>query len=360
MMTALEKEMLMLDAEFYELNELSELIGGAKVKTGQGNIVTEAQSKCAKGCAFACKTCGSASVSNDTVDTAYIKAEADLDRRRKEWEAKNASRERLKLKIESTVSSEKIKLQLMQEEAKFSTQQRTLTCKGGMLAAKFSSRERWNADVCDDGSVFIDKDGATFEWALNLLRGYSLPRALTKQQRVSLAHDLEYFGLDLDLMKSGWNLMPSLNGVVSNDGFRFTKTQGGGSWNCGVIGSVGWTAGVHEWTVLLEASCTNFMIGVAPSNLNLTGQNYNNCGFYLFCFRGTLYGQGVADKVYNPSGACCAEGTRICVRLDCDAHTLTFGINGAWLPVAYTDLPNVELFPAFDVFDQSCKFTIEL
>jgi hypothetical protein len=37
------------------------------------------------------------------------------------------------------------------------------------------------------------------------------------------------------------------------------------------------------------------------------------------------------------------------VKLDCDAHTLTFGANGVWWTVAYTNLPDQPLYPAFDV-----------
>jgi hypothetical protein len=99
---------------------------------------------------------------------------------------------------------------------------------------------------------------------------------------------------------------------------------------------------------------------VAPSTLNLTGFNFNNCGFYLSAFDGFLDGQdGTHSRPYNPPGIC-SEGTRISVRLDCDAHTLTFGVNGVWLPPAWTDLPAVELFPAFDVDVASLWTVIEV
>jgi hypothetical protein len=76
--------------------------------------------------------------------------------------------------------------------------------------------------------------------------------------------------------------------------------------------------------------------------------------------QGTLIGQdGTVDKPYNPSRGCYANGTRISVRLDCDAHTLTFAVNGAWLPYAWDDLPAVELFPAFEIYNSGCSFAVE-
>ncbi len=147
--------------------------------------------------------------------------------------------ERLHSKITRAVSKDKVRLQVMQENARFATQQSTLTSRGGMLAAKFSNTDRWRGDVGKDGSIFLDKDGDSFEWVLNLLRGYPMPQSLTEQQMVSLQHDLQYFGRDADQFNGGAEslvLAPSPYGVVSEEGLVFTKTCGGLDFNCGVPG----------------------------------------------------------------------------------------------------------------------------
>ncbi len=121
------------------------------------------------------------------------------------------------------------------------------------------------------GSIFLDKGGYSFEWVLNLLCGYPMPQSLTEQQMRTLQHDLQYFGLDaeqFDVVVEAelWVLAPSPNGVVSEEGLVFTKA-GSPGYDCydyGVLGTVGWTRGVHEWTVVLRAECAGLMIGVSP------------------------------------------------------------------------------------------------
>jgi hypothetical protein len=357
-MSALEKEILQCDADFYELDVLYSLVSG-RPALNRRTIRQPATRK---------------RDPNPAIAATLRKALGDLDRRRAEWEA--GISERLHGKITQVVSKEKIRLQLVQENARFATQQSTLMSRGGMLAAKFSNTDQWRGDVGEDGSIFLDKDGDSFEWVLNLLRGYPMPQSLTEQQMVSLQHDLQHFGLDAEQFDGGadggadgaadaesWVLAPSPRGVLSEEALVFTKNRVAKHhkhFNCGVLGTAGWTQGVHKWTVVLRAKCSCLMIGVAPSTLNLTGRNYDNCGFYLYSANGALYGQGgTSRRSYSPSGGCSSDGTRISVRLDCDAHTLTFGVNGVWLPPAWIDLPAVELFPAFDVGQTGCCFAVD-
>jgi hypothetical protein len=61
----------------------------------------------------------------------------------------------------------------------------TLTSGGGMPKAKFA--REWQADVDeDDGSVFPDTNGTTFELVLNMMRGYPMPASLTAAERKSI------------------------------------------------------------------------------------------------------------------------------------------------------------------------------
>lgn len=88
------------------------------------------------------------------------------------------------------------------------------------------------------------------------------------------------------------------------------------------------------------------MIGVASSSINPTGKNHSSCGFFLHCNDGSLYAQdGTNGRRYTDA---CVAGTRVFVTLNCDNHTLTFGMNGKVLPIAFSALPSIELFPAFE------------
>lgn len=164
-MTPLEKEMLAVDAKFYQLDELQALLG--------------VEEMCSEKCV---ETTSRDLEPNPALTDAVADFWKDLDSHILAWKDDRDQFDVLRRKIESTVSSEKVRLQLMQEDARFATQQQTLTSKGGVLEAKFASQNLWVADLCEDGSIFIDKDGVTFEWVLNLLRGYPLPKSLSRQQ----------------------------------------------------------------------------------------------------------------------------------------------------------------------------------
>jgi hypothetical protein len=343
--TAREKETLLLDAEFYELSELSKFLGGK----GQ------ALDKVAKA-PFAQES-----------HTVPVVAAAwkDLRQREEEAEQEVAGEKRLRAKIESAVGGEKVKLQLRQERCRFSTRVTTLTSRPGKLQAKFA--RDWQADVEESGAVFLNANGTTFELVLNMLRGYPMPANLTPEERESFAHDLEYFALEtpkempkempevmpkalpnLPVANNGWELTATPNAVLSQDNLFFRKSSPN-KWDCATIGSVGWSAGVHEWTVTIVSVSSVVMIGVAPSNIDRTGTNQSNCGFYLYV-SGALYAQdGAKGKAFCATFNHQPSAT-VVVRLDCDQHTLSFGVNGQPPQLAYSNLPAVELFPALECY----------
>ena len=46
----------------------------------------------------------------------------------------------------------------------------------------------------------------------------------------------------------------------------------------------------HKWKIkLLNATHKTIMVGVAPIDFDINSSNYNNCGWYLYCNRSTLY-----------------------------------------------------------------------
>lgn len=156
-----------------------------------------------------------------------------------------------------------------------------------------------------------------------------------------------------------WILLPSRNASISQDGLSLTKTGGGRTgWDCNVQGSVAWTTGVHEFSVRLDTAC-EMMVGVAPAGAtNRTGPNWSSCGFYMGTYSGALFGQDGTWKREYYGGKCSRKGTVISVRLDLNARSLTYAINGEWLDAAWNNLPAVPLSPSIDVDTKGCQFTI--
>lgn len=176
-----EKEMLTIESEFYELDELREALGSSIKKGGlyHNDVLADFQTP-------APVEDADATISGNIVADASKLVEfcqaikVDVSRRRELFEEKKKRYNRLREKIDATVSTEKIRLQLQEDTQLFSTTIRTLTRVPGMLQAKFSRKEMWEGDIdADDGSVFLNKDGFTFDIVLNLLRGYPVPRHLS-------------------------------------------------------------------------------------------------------------------------------------------------------------------------------------
>ena len=120
--------------------------------------------------------------------------------------------------------------------------------------------------------------------------------------------------------------MNSKNGQVSEDGVAFRKTAKG-SWNCATTGSVGWTAGVHEWTVSLDKFADRVSVGIALGEIDSVNLE-SNFRYDVYCGTGfAIRPDGTDCKCF--SGAM-EDGNEMMVRLDMDNHTLTFGRNGRW------------------------------
>jgi hypothetical protein len=126
--------------------------------------------------------------------------ENEISEKRGMFEKKKETYARLVAKILSVTAMEKIRLQLQEESQVFCTTLKTLRSQPGMLQGKFARKEMWEGDIDeDDGSVFVNKDGSTFDMVLGLLRGYPVPKHLTAIETNSFAADLDYFSLDKSL-----------------------------------------------------------------------------------------------------------------------------------------------------------------
>ena len=47
----------------------------------------------------------------------------------------------------------------------------------------------------------------------------------------------------------------------------------------------------HKWKIkiLNTTQYKNIMIGVAPSDFNISSSSYNSCGWYYYCWNSTLH-----------------------------------------------------------------------
>lgn len=167
-----------------------------------------------------------------------------------------------------------------------------------------------------------------------------------------------------------WQGTPTPNCVLSNHNLTCTKDLTNG--HATFLGNKGWKTGVHSWDVRIDRAvhgenkteCWG-MIGCArasPTVISGPLTTYKTNGFFLYVINGNKF----AKDVYNipldpPFGPCGALGTVIRVRLDCDNHTLSMGVivNGdsTEMRVVFADLPDVELFPAVEIYYQETSVT---
>jgi len=296
----------------------------------------------------------------EQLDAAYAAEEKLLHEEAKELDERMNQWKLLIAKIEKTNFPSVVKLNVGGKV--FATSLATLTkYPNSYFGVMFS--ERWNTKPAEDGCYFIDKNPNVFHIILDYLRGEELDLEITPTEKKHLIRDAQFYQLEeLAEMLEGtaeFVFTKSPNGDLSNNNKTFTKNRGGTGWNCNTLGSRGCLSGIHQWLVTLENNCTNLMIGVAPASTNQSGTNYTTCGFYFYACNGTLYSQdNIRGKAYY-NLPCHVQSTKITVKLDMNAKTLTFAVNGNWLPVAFTNLPSTTLFPSFDVYDNGSKFTID-
>jgi hypothetical protein len=164
-MTQAEREMLVLDASFYELDELSYELGASRPSQQSLSVTVEPSQE------------------ENPLLAPYIQAALKhLAQRKAEWSAERAAALRIEAKILSFIGGRKVKLQFEEKECRFSTSTTTLA----KLNDKFGD------------NVFIPRNGQTFGFVLNVLRGYySIPTHLTPEQRHSFLNDMTFFGLQI-------------------------------------------------------------------------------------------------------------------------------------------------------------------
>jgi len=225
--------------------------------------------------------------------------------------------------------------------------------------------ERWDTKAGEDGRYFIDRGPRVFDYIIDYLRGEPLELGLiSKEKKATLLREAKFYQLyqlvdilEPPIVKGNWELKPSPYGDLSDDNMTFTKLRGRTDWDCNVLGSIGWSSGIHEWSVILGKNCRDEMIGIATNNTNPTALNYSSIGYYIYTNNGSLYGQnGVSGTAYHHNRL--HENQRISVKLDMDAKSLTFAVDGVWKGIAWSNLPQATYYPSFDVYTNLATFTV--
>jgi hypothetical protein len=159
---------------------------------------------------------------------------------------------------------------------------------------------------------FIARDPTYFRIILNHMSGYNVKEtinALKNHEKDILAQDIKFYriasmfhffpemfkeqleelGISVPVSNSSPQFDPSYcssNIILSQGNSRLKKTVATG-WNAGAMGTK-----CDEYTIKLISNCDDLMVGMAPkSNFKTNGNNYTNCGWYLYCCDGSLYSQ---------------------------------------------------------------------
>jgi hypothetical protein len=121
-------------------------------------------------------------------------------------------------------------------------------------------------------------------------------------------------------------------------------------YQCGcLLSNKGYSTGVHKFKVSVITRTSTCMIGVAPETVSKNSVNYSSNGFFCNLNGGTLYSgppMSHGGNSYISGGI--AAGAIVTITLNCDLHTLSYMVDGRDCGVAFTGLPSVKLFLAFD------------
>ncbi len=139
--------------------------------------------------------------------------------------------------------------------------------------------------------------------------------------------------------------------TLSRESRRVTR-DGTTGFDAAVLGA----ESVDSYAVRLVAHCENLTLGFAPNTISLDGPpNHTRTGFFFCCRGGQVYQQGDGSLPYA-GGSCHLNDTVIEASWDRRARTISFAVNGVSRGVAFRNVPQSALFPAFDTGDAGCTF----
>ncbi len=199
--------------------------------------------------------------------------------------------------------------------------------------------------------------------------------AMTAEDKRLLKHEADHFVLgDLSEMldpqgassgTTSWVITHPFKDAISEDG---KCLQFRGDLKADEIcarGTVGWTGrGVYEWSVT-GGNRPGILIGVIwGGDIHATKRRKNEGRFRVMYTSNTAIrtrdGSEGAKVIENAMFASDHSDRVLSVRLDLDAGTVTFGMDGVWAAVpSFTGLDRTEKwYPYFDLFHKGSKLTL--
>lgn len=152
-------------------------------------------------------------------------------------------------------------------------------------------------------------------------------------------------------------LLPTKNGHLSADGTKIIKSSKK-LWTCNTRGNVGWSSGVHAWSVTLETA-PFVSVGICRDDIHQTDCEQNNDKrMDIYCRTGHLaLGEDLEFKEYLPGGI--KEGDTLTFLLDLHQGKLSVALNGKWQPrPAFENIPEGFWYPYVCIERKGCGVSI--
>ena len=95
----------------------------------------------------------------------------------------------------------------------------------------------------------------------------------------------------------------------------------------------------HRWKINILNSQNNvIMVGVAPTDFDISASSYNTCGWYFYCYNSTLY-SGKPQDYNNKKTNLSKVNDEIEIVMDMNNRTLKFIIDNEDKGVSFEDIP---------------------
>ncbi|XP_065885242.1 uncharacterized protein [Dysidea avara] len=303
---------------------------------------------------------------NSDIDTAtgifkqvveqVAKDKQQLEEDKKEIKEEKQKWEEEKAKINSTFAFHGQVIDLNVGGTRYSTSRSTLTkYPESMLGVMFSGRHDLETMKCNDGSFFIDRDGARFKYILDYLRdGKDIVQSFPKSADglLGLLYDAKYYQLD-GLVTAINSLLREVDVISQNDITIHFKAGSGkykadGASNPSQLGhslGLGHAPGSGQWGGDNFSGLQQFGTAVQPSNSvtitlhSMQVVSYEHKSMKRISFKSIRFDHPVSFINCNLTGASfvsCSFGSDVNFK-DCILHGTKFSnINGLVTNVNFT------------------------
>ena len=164
-----------------------------------------------------------------------------------------------------------------------------------------------------------------------------------------------------EIIFNNWfKFKPGKNYSLSKNGFIATKTNGGDSWNCTIIGDKEIPKNkISKWKIRinnfkLKSNTWNILIGIGPDNPNNEIRFYQKCWTFICGMSMLSIKSGDESNYNNIKKEELKAGDIIEVIVDRKAGTLSFSINDSYYGIGYSKIPKDDiLYPIVMINDEN-------